>query len=83
MATEPITHLIICRAADADPEGANAQAKVGFTKEPDQDALDGFHDGIMETYTKAFGRPPDRVGVVVLPWVRDLDDDSDRDEDDE
>ena len=72
--SEPITHLVIARA---DPEGANAQAKIGHTKEPTPEILRQYEDHIAALYVQGFGRMPDRVGVAVLPWVEELDGDDD------
>lgn len=77
MPREPITHLVIARACDADPEGANAQARLGHTSEPTEHGLTEIRANVVELFRRGFGREPERVGVAVLPWVGELDDDDD------
>jgi hypothetical protein len=77
---EPITHLVIARACDADPEGAFAQAKLGHTTEPTEHGITEIRKGITDMFRASFGREPQRVGVAVLPWVGDLDEDEDEDD---
>lgn len=75
MSEAACTHIVICRAADADPEGPNAQAKISLTKPPDSEVLESFRAGIIDLYRRTVGRDPERVGVAVLPWVGELDGD--------
>lgn len=71
------THLIVARAAAADPDGASAQARIGMTSEPSQGDLDRYRAAIIELFRKGFDCEPVRVAVVVLPWVVELDADDD------
>jgi hypothetical protein len=73
--TDPCTHVVILRAADDDPEGRNAQVKIGHVGEPSQSTLDQYRAGIIELFRASFSEEPARVGVAVLPWVGELDDD--------
>lgn len=68
-----VTHLVLLRAADADPDGPYTEAKFGHESEPTQAKLEEYREGIEELFTQIFGRPPGRVGVAVLPWVEELD----------
>lgn len=64
--------LVICRAADADPEGAHAEVRLTHEGgEPTQEQLDRYERGILDTFRTAFEHEPARVAVVVLPWVAD------------
>lgn len=69
-----ITHLVVARACDADPEGANAEVRLGHASEPTAHGLTEIRTSIVDLYRRGFGREPDRVAVVVLPWVGELDD---------
>lgn len=72
--SEP-THLILIRACDAATDGPNLQAKIGYDHEPDPTVLEEVRQGAVELFTTSFGRKPERVAVVVLPWVDELDED--------
>lgn len=80
MTDKPITHLVIARACDADPEGANAEGRLGHTEQPTEHGLLEIRQGIIDMFRRGFGREPERVAVVVLPWVGELDDDAAFDE---
>lgn len=69
-----ITHLVILRACAADPEGENAEAKLGMFAEPSAERLGELRDDITTLYRESFGAEPERVGVAVLPWAGELDD---------
>lgn len=77
MTDKPITHLVIARACDVDPEGANVQALLGHTSEPTEHGLTEIRANVVELFRRGFGCEPERVGVVVLPWVGELDGDDD------
>lgn len=70
-----LSHLIIVRAADADSDGPHVQAKVTYRGEPDQQYLDEIRAWAIDGYTETFGEAPTRVGVAVLPYVEELDED--------
>jgi hypothetical protein len=69
------THLILVRAADEDTEGAHAQFTIGYAKEPTPETLAEYCAQVEAAFEAAHGRTPDRIGVAVLPWVADLDED--------
>jgi hypothetical protein len=71
-----ITHLIILRASDVDPDGANVQVKLGQEREPSRVSLDECRSAVVDLFTKSFGRLPERVGVAVLPYVNELDEEA-------
>jgi len=72
--------LVICRAAAKSTGGANAEARLGFVREPDEEALGEFRRGIADMFRSSFGREPARIGVAVLPWVDEIDDPEDESE---
>lgn len=67
--------LVLCRAALSDPEGAHAQVKIGPTEAPTEATLAQCHEAIIDIFRKGFGCDPDRVAVVVLPWIEEEDGD--------
>lgn len=70
----PVTHLVIARACDTDPDGPNAEARAGHVEEPSPEVLADYTLNIADMFKQAFGREPARVAVAVLPWVGELDD---------
>jgi hypothetical protein len=76
MTDEHPTHLIILRACDADTEGRNAEARIDHVGEPDQKTLDNYRRGIIDMFVAGFDKKPERVGVAVLPWSGELDDEA-------
>jgi hypothetical protein len=71
----PITHLVIARACDGDPDGPNAEARIGHAGEPSPETLADYTLNVANMFKQAFGEEPARVAVAVLPWVAELDDD--------
>jgi hypothetical protein len=71
--TASITHLVIARACDTDPDGPNAEARVGHIEEPSPETLADYTLHVAAMFKQAFGREPARVAVAVLPWVAELD----------
>lgn len=69
------THLLIARAAATDPDGESIEIRVGWASCPLDDAVVDYLRRIIFAYEDAFGRPPERTAVVVLPWVCELNDD--------
>jgi hypothetical protein len=74
---DAITHLVIARACDADPDGPNAQVRAGHVGEPSPEVLAEYALKLTTVFKRAFGEEPSRVGVVVLPWAGELDDPED------
>ena len=75
MTPDKPTHLVIMRAADADPEGASAEVKLGHVGEPAPADLEEYAQRVATLYQRSFTAMPDRVAVVVLPYVAAIDDD--------
>jgi hypothetical protein len=71
--TASITHLVIARACDTNPDGPNAEARIGHAEEPSPEMLADYTLNIADMFKQAFGREPARVAVAVLPWVGELD----------
>jgi hypothetical protein len=66
--TASVTHLVIARACDTDPDGPNAEARIGHVEEPSPEVLADYTLHVADMFKQAFGREPARVAVAVLPW---------------
>jgi hypothetical protein len=73
----------VMRFAYADPPYPGQSKRLygehadyaGHVGEPSQSTLDQYRAGIIELFRASFSEEPARVGVAVLPWVGELDDD--------
>lgn len=71
---EVITHLVIARACDTDPDGPNAEARIGHIGEPPPEVLAEYTLQVGRMFAAGFDREAARIAVVVLPWATELDD---------
>jgi hypothetical protein len=76
--TEPgevVTWLLIGRAIGSDPDSPNIQVKIGYLNYDDAEAgKDRVIWALHDTYKQHFDVDADKIGVGVVPWVNELDD---------
>lgn len=70
----PPTHLIIARAADDKPDGNNIQVKISVSEYPSDTDVKQVRRQTIETFRSAFEENPTRVGIGILPWLKEEDD---------
>jgi hypothetical protein len=75
--SDKIMYLLIARAVDSGPDGYNAEVRLGYLNEPPQEDIEDIISALLTIYEEAFGEPAVRTGYAVLPWVNELDGDSD------
>lgn len=72
------THLLVSRACDDDPHGSCAEVRVAFSEAPAQDTINEHREAAGVMFESTFGRLPDRLVTVVLPFVYTLDAEEDQ-----
>jgi hypothetical protein len=75
------THLVILRAAAADPEGESIEAHVAFDHEVSDEDIAEMEGSLVDQYLAIFGTMPERTGSGRFPFVASIDDPDDDESD--
>lgn len=78
----PPTHLVILRAAAADPDGESIEAHIAFDHEVSAEDISEMEGSLTDQYLAIFGAMPERTGSGQFPYVLSIDNPDDDDEDD-
>lgn len=67
------SHVLIVRACAEDPDGASVELRAEYDQMPSGEDVRSFTKSVREGFTENLGRPPERWGVAILPFVTDID----------
>jgi hypothetical protein len=70
------THRVHLRACDDDPAGRHVEQTIRVSGHIADVMIEEYQLAIARRFEREHGTWPDRVGVGVVPWVAELDEDA-------